>query len=83
MGKKENGHRTVIISIETFRSSPPEVFLGKGVLKIFNKFTGEHPCRSVISIKLRCNRMTQTLHEKNNFCITRICGKEEKYIFIA
>ena len=37
------------------RSSPPEVFLGKDVLKICSKFTGEHPCRSVISIKLLCN----------------------------
>ena len=37
------------------RSSPPDVFLGKGALKICNKFTGEHPCRSVISIKLLCN----------------------------
>ena len=34
------------------RSSPPEVFLQKGILKICSKFTGEHPCRSVISIKL-------------------------------
>ena len=32
------------------RSSHPEVFLRKSVLKICNKFTGEHPCRSVISI---------------------------------
>ena len=31
----------------------PEVFLRKGVLKICDKFTGEHPCRSVISIKLK------------------------------
>ena len=31
------------------------MFLGKGVLKICIKFTGEHPCRSVISIKLLCN----------------------------
>ena len=29
------------------RSSHSEVFLGKGVLKICNKFTGEHPCQSV------------------------------------
>ena len=29
-----------------YRSSSPEVFLTKGVLKICNKFTGEHPCRS-------------------------------------
>ena len=33
-------------------SSHPEVFLRKSVLKICNKFTGEHPGRSVISIKL-------------------------------
>ena len=31
------------------------VFLGKGVLKIFIKYTGKHPCWSVISIKLLCN----------------------------
>ena len=37
------------------RDSPPEMFLGKGVLKICSKFTGEHPCQSVISIKL-CSR---------------------------
>ena len=30
----------------------PEVFLGKRVLKICSKFTGEHPCRSAISKKL-------------------------------
>ena len=32
------------------RSSRSEVFLKKGVLKTCNKFTGERPCRSVISI---------------------------------
>ena len=31
------------------RSSHPEVFLGKCVLKTFSKFAGEHPCRSAIS----------------------------------
>ena len=31
------------------------MFLGKVVLKICSKFTGEHPCWSVISIKLLCN----------------------------
>ena len=36
-------------------SSRPEVFLRKGVLKTYCKFTGEHPCRSVISINLLCN----------------------------
>ena len=29
------------------RISPPEVFLGKDVLKICNKSTGEHPCHNV------------------------------------
>ena len=38
-----------------FRSSHPEVFMKKGVLKICSKFTGEHLCRSVISIKLFCS----------------------------
>ena len=37
------------------RSSRPKVFLRKVVLKIWTKFTGEHPCRSVISIKLQSN----------------------------
>ena len=37
------------------RSSRQDVFLGKGVLKMCSKFTGEHPCRSVISIKFLCN----------------------------
>ena len=40
---------------EIYRSSRSEVFLEKGVLKIFRKFTGEHSCRSVLSIKLLCN----------------------------
>ena len=38
-----------------FRRSHPEVFSGKGVLKICSKFTGEHPCQSAVSIKLLCN----------------------------
>ena len=35
------------------RSRLLEMFLRKGVLKICSKFVGEHPCRSVISIKLQ------------------------------
>ena len=35
-------------------SSPPKVFLRKVVLILYNKFTGEHPCRSVISTKSLC-----------------------------
>ena len=37
------------------RSSPSEVFTGKGVLKKCSKFTGEHPCRNAISINLQSN----------------------------
>ena len=43
------------VSLTSYRSSRPEVYLGKGVLQICSKFTGKHPCRSVISIKLLCN----------------------------
>ena len=35
--------------IAIYKSSRPEAFLEKGVLKICNKFTGEHLCRSAIS----------------------------------
>ena len=31
------------------------MFLGKAVLKVCSKFTGEHPCSSVILIKLQSN----------------------------
>ena len=37
--------------ITNYRSSLPEVFLGKRVLKIWSKFTGEHPCRSANLLK--------------------------------
>ena len=36
-----------------YRSSHPEVFLEKGVLKICGKYTGEHPYQRLISIKLQ------------------------------
>ena len=36
----------------SFRSNPLQVFLGKDVLKIYSKFTGEHPYRSLVSVKL-------------------------------
>ena len=38
---------------QKFRISRPEVFLGKGVLKICSKFPGEQKCRSAISIKFQ------------------------------
>ena len=42
-------------TFSTIKSSYPEVFIGKSALKICSKFTGEHPCRSAISIKLQSN----------------------------
>ena len=38
-----------------YRSSSPEVSLGKDHLKICSKFTRKHPWRSVFSIKVACN----------------------------
>ena len=43
------------LGLTYFRDSPAEVFLGKSVLKICSKFTGKHPCQSVIWIKSLCN----------------------------
>ena len=40
------------MTLLTLRSSPSEMFLRKDVLKIYSKFTGDHPCRIVILIKL-------------------------------
>ena len=44
-----------LIWVKVQKHPSREVFLGKGVLKICIKFTGEHLCRSVISIKLQRN----------------------------
>ena len=41
-----------------FRSSPSAMFLGKCVLNICSKCTGQHPCRSAVSIKLLCTNCT-------------------------
>ena len=57
---KKSGHPVY----KKFRSSRPEVFLGKDVLKIRSKFTGEHPCRSVISIKLQSKFIEITLQHE-------------------
>ena len=47
-----------------YRSSHPEVFLEKSVLKICSKFTGEHPCRSMMSMRLLCNFIEITLRHE-------------------
>ena len=42
-------------NLPCYRSSRSEVYLGKVVMKLYSKFTGEHRCKSVIPIKLLCN----------------------------
>ena len=56
-----NWSEQICVRVGWIRSSSPEVFSRKGVLKICIKFTGEHPCRSVISIKLQSNVTEITL----------------------
>ena len=55
--KMLNGSKALAIFEEKLpmldRSSPSAVFFGKATLKICSKCTGEHPCQSVISIKLQ------------------------------
>ena len=41
------------VNVVIVRSSCQEMLLRKGVLKICSKFPGEHPCRSVLPIKLQ------------------------------
>ena len=71
-GRNKKEARTPGVShffrVSTIRSSHPEVFLGKGVPKICTKLTGEHPSRTVISIKLLCNFIKITLSHGCFFC---------------
>ena len=53
-----------LVKLLTSRSSHPEVFIVKGILRISSKFTGEHPCWSVISITLLCNFIEITLRHE-------------------
>ena len=51
-----------VISVScVYKSSPLGVFLERGIVKISSKFTGEHPCQNVISIKLLYNFIEITL----------------------
>ena len=56
------------ISIETliFKSSPPEVFLGKSILKMHSNCTGEHTCRIVMYIKLQ-SKFLEIAHSEQVF----------------
>ena len=51
----------VHLNIFWYRSSHPDVFLEKGVLKKCSKFTRGHPCRSAISIKFLENFVEMAL----------------------
>ena len=73
------------VTVNVWGSSPPEEFLEKGVLKICSKFTGEHQCQSMISIKLLCSFIEITLchgyspvnllHIFSTFFIKKTSGK--------
>ena len=54
------------------RCSRPEEFLVKAVLKIFSKFTGEHPYRSAISITLLWHFIEITLRHGSSPNLPRI-----------
>ena len=47
-----------------FRSSRPEVFCKKGVLRNFAKFTGKHPCQSLFFNKVVGLRAATLLKKK-------------------
>ena len=59
--KKSLQHKCFPLNITIFKSSLPEVFLGKGVLILCSKFTRENPCRRAISIKIQSNFIEITL----------------------
>ena len=51
----------ILLTLVTIQNQPSRGFLRKGALKICRKFTGEHPYRSAISIKLQSNFIEITL----------------------
>ena len=58
---------TIFVLSETYiRSSAPKVFLYKSVLEICSKFTWEHPCLSLISIKLQSNFIEIRLRHRSS-----------------
>ena len=42
--------KTSDLFLTIYRSSRPEMFLRKGILKICSKSAGKHPCRSANSL---------------------------------
>ena len=72
------------LTVSIIRSSRPKVFLQKGVLEICNKFTGEYPCWSLISIQLLSNFIEITLchgcSSVNSLHIFRTSLKEHAFL---
>ena len=70
------------IEVAGYTNSPLEVFLGKGVLKICTRFTGEHPSQSVISIKLPNNFIETILrHGWSPVNLLQICRTPQSDFF--
>ena len=71
----------------TLRSSYSEAFLGKGVLKICSKFTGEHLYRSKISIKWQSNFSTPFQQNTSGWLFLDVGDSEvvvlSSYVFLA
>ena len=58
---KKHNSRHVFKVTNTEAALQAGVFLFRCVQKISSKFTGEHPCRSVVSVKLQSNFTEITL----------------------
>ena len=54
--------------IMPYRSSRPEVSLEKAILRICSKFTEEHSCQSVISIKLQSSCKVIEITLRHRYC---------------
>ena len=70
----------LLIIFSIYRSSHPVVFLGRAVLKIYSRLTGEHPCQSVISIKLLCNFIEITLRHS---VLLQVCCIFSEHLFLG
>ena len=53
--KREVNKDTQNCYLTDYSRSSTKVFLGKGILEIFSKFTGEQSCQRLVSIKLQSN----------------------------
>ena len=74
-------------NMKNIRSSHSHVFIVKDVLKMSSKFTGGHPCRSVILIKLKSNFSEQLFLRTTlggcfwNFTYPKLCQQQFLMVF--